>query len=306
MEQISFLERISKVFGLITSSAFFISLLVIVILTVALVIINSKVKIKLPKLFAGIGYLIIIIFIIVKYGMALYNMQDTFTNKVFSSFYFPNLITYVSIILISIFVMILNILNREKTLVFKIISIISFGIILLLFIIALDIVIKNEIDIYSAKSIYENTDLMVIIQTSTAIFFIWMIIELIDYFSRKLSLKVDATAKNNGNKNNNNQSNINSNNPKTIGEYNNNIKNNYMNNYYNKHATYGSAGNNAYNNYYGTYNNYSNLNSNYNQNLNNNYYNNTYQPENNYQVQNESGYKKVNYLSDTTDDFNSK
>ncbi len=294
MEQISFLERIGKIFGLITSSAFFISLFVIVILTVALVIINSKVKIKLPKLFAGIGYLIVIVFIIVKYGMALYNMQDTFTDKVFSSFYFPNLITYISIVLISIFVMVLNILNREKTLVFRTIGIISFGIIIMLFIISLDTVIKNEIDIYSAKSIYENTDLMVTIQTSTAIFFIWMIIELIDYFSKKLAIKVDSKPKSNGNKNNTSNQNA-----KTISEYNNNIKNNYMNNYYNNQKNnYNTIGSNNsnYSNYYGTYNNsnYSNQ---------NNYQNVKSEYQNINKDANDNTYKRVNYLSDVNDDY---
>ena len=187
MENYNLLHRIGKIFGLITSSTFFITLFVIIVLTVALVIINSKVKIKLPKILAGVGYLIIVVFVFIKYGSAFNGLQDTFTNKAFSSFYFPNLITYISIVLISIFVIILNFLSKTKTIVFKVISIISFGTIMSLFVIILDIVIKKEIDINSAKSIYENTDLMILIQASTFVFFIWMVIELIDYFSKKLT-----------------------------------------------------------------------------------------------------------------------
>ena len=64
MTEVSLFDRIGRIFGLINSSTFFISLLIIVLLTVAMVIINHKVKIKLPKIFAAVGYLIIIVLIL--------------------------------------------------------------------------------------------------------------------------------------------------------------------------------------------------------------------------------------------------
>lgn len=343
MEEISFLDRIGKIFGLITSSGFFISLLIIVILTVAFVVLNSKLKIKLPRIFLAIGYLIVIIFVIIKYGMAFYNIQDSFTNKVFSSFYFPNLITYVSILLISIFVIIIDFVNKEKTMAFKVVSIVSFGTIFTFFVIILDLVKKNEIDVTSAQSIYENTDLMVAIQASTAIFFIWMVIELIDYFSKKLALRLDNNEKNVNNASVNKQNYAN----RTINDYNNYTKQNYMNNYYNSkgYNNYGNYNNyNGYNNY-NNYNNYSSNNyssydySNYygigssnnldnNTDFYNNYYdmyNNTYKNDINKNVNKEkvigkpkqdeyksvhyldeesnNTYKKVNYLNDSLDNY---
>lgn len=275
MENISFLERISKIFGLVTSSGFFISLLLIIVLTIGFTIFNSKIKTKIPKIVGGIGYLLIIIFIIFKYAIAFYNLQDSFTDKLFSSFYFPNLITYVSILLISIFVIIMDFVSKNKTIVFKIIGVTSFGIILLLLALILDTVIKKEIDVYSAKSIYESNDLMILIQATTAVFFIWMVIELIDYYSRKIAKKLDA---NTNNINNSSTKNINYNNANSYQNYNgNNSKNIYNNNLNNNlNTNYSRNTNNNYRNVNNNQiynNNYSNV-ANYNQSQNKNIINN--------------------------------
>ncbi len=301
MENISFLERISKIFGLVTSSGFFISLFLIVALTIGFTIFNSKVKTKIPKVAGGIGYLLIIVFIIFKYAIAFYNLQDSFTDKLFSSFYFPNLITYVSILLVSIFVIIMDFVSKNKTLVFKIIGVTSFGIILLLLALILDTVIKKEIDVYSAKSIYESNDLMILIQATTAVFFIWMVIELIDYYSRKIAKKLE-------NKDSKSVTNVSSNlgtNNTRISNVNNGVsKVNYSN--VNSHQIYNSNNNynNGINSNYNSYTNYGqnviNNGQNYtnivnsNQSSFNNISNNANNNQNN--VNNSSQYKKVNYL----------
>ena len=338
MDEISVFDRIGRIFGLINSSTFFISLLIIVILTVAIVIVNHKVKIKIPRILAAIGYLIIIVFVIVKYGMAIWNVQDSFTDKVFSSFYFPNLITYICILLISFFVIIINFIDKTKTLIFKTISVISFGTILLLFVIILDTVKKNEIEVSSAKSIYENTDLMILIQASTAIFFIWMVIELIDYFSKKLSNRIDDNEK--AKKPASNYKNYQTN--TRIGDYSNSQGSKYINNYYNNKGynyNYGYSnyygiqrGNNTnynYSNYGGNdyvdYNNSSSYN-NYSYNQKKDYVNSNYnydysayaKSNDNKKINNNSDeyksvnyleekdeYKSVNYLDDSSDEYKS-
>ena len=301
MENISLLERISKIFGLVTSSGFFISLFLIVALTIGFTIFNSKVKTKIPKVAGGIGYLLIIVFIIFKYAIAFYNLQDSFTDKLFSSFYFPNLITYVSMLLVSIFVIIMDFVSKNKTLIFKIIGVTSFGIILLLLALILDTVIKKEIDVYSAKSIYESNDLMILIQATTAVFFIWMVIELIDYYSRKIAKKLE-------NKDSKSVTNVSSNlgtNNTRISNVNNGVsKVNYSN--VNSHQIYNSNNNynNGINSNYNSYTNYGqnviNNGQNYtnivnsNQSSFNNISNNANNNQNN--VNNSSQYKKVNYL----------
>ena len=284
-----------------TSSGFFISLFLIVALTIGFTIFNSKVKTKIPKVAGGIGYLLIIVFIIFKYAIAFYNLQDSFTDKLFSSFYFPNLITYVSILLVSIFVIIMDFVSKNKTLVFKIIGVTSFGIILLLLALILDTVIKKEIDVYSAKSIYESNDLMILIQATTAVFFIWMVIELIDYYSRKIAKKLE-------NKDSKSVTNVSSNlgtNNTRISNVNNGVsKVNYSN--VNSHQIYNSNNNynNGINSNYNSYTNYGqnviNNGQNYtnivnsNQSSFNNISNNANNNQNN--VNNSSQYKKVNYL----------
>ena len=308
MEEISFLERISKIFGLVTSSSFFISLLLIVVLTIGFTIFNSKVKTKIPKIAGGIGYLLITIFIIFKYAIAFYNLQDSFTDKLFSSFYFPNLITYVSILLISVFVIIMDFISKNKTLIFKIIGVTSFGIILILLALILDTVIKKEIDVYSAKSIYESNDLMILIQATTAVFFIWMVIELIDYYSRKIAKRLDNNTKSSQINNNNLKSspnnrttNTSANKTQNYNVYNmNNIGNNNLNN-----KTYNRQPIVSNNQNYGTNYNYNNSinkvqnSNNYNQ---NNHYNsnNSFAQNQTNSTSAQSDFKKTNNMNGNT------
>ena len=104
MIDVSFTERISQIFKVFVSSPFFIALFVIVLLSVAIYFINFKKAAKYTKYFIIAGYLSILVFVFVKYGTFVSNLQDSFITKIFTAMYFPNLITYLCILIISIFI----------------------------------------------------------------------------------------------------------------------------------------------------------------------------------------------------------
>ena len=85
-------ECISKVFGIIVKYPFSFFLLALVIFTVLIIIFNKKIKSKAPKLIAILSWIIVIVFMGVKYSSAALFLKDTLKSKTFTSIYFPNLI----------------------------------------------------------------------------------------------------------------------------------------------------------------------------------------------------------------------
>lgn len=185
MAEISFIDRIIKIFEMITSSSFFVSLFIIVVLTIVILVINSKVQSKVPKYLAAITYTLIMAYILIKYGNYVFTLNDSLVEKVFKTMYFPNLITYACMLLITIFIIIVTFIKKYSNII-KIGNITCFSLIWFFFVLILDFVKSNSIDIYDTKEVYSNEALMILLQASMNIFFIWMGILLIDLIVKKI------------------------------------------------------------------------------------------------------------------------
>ena len=186
MTDYSFGERLIKIFELITSSTFFISLLVIIVLTIIILVINSKVKSKVPRYLAAFAYILIMVYVLVKYGAYVLSLNDSLVEKLFKAMYFPNLITYVCMLIITIFILIITFINKKYSIVLKIGNILCFCLIWFFFILILDTVKSAGINIYETTEVYSNEALMILLQASMYIFFIWMGILLIDLIVKKI------------------------------------------------------------------------------------------------------------------------
>ncbi len=203
MTEYSFWERISTIFDMVISSTFFISLLVIIILTIVILIVNSKVKSKIPKYLSALAYVVIMVYVIIKYGSYVLSINDSFIEKVFSAMYFPNLITYLCMLMVTIFILITTFISKNYSFVVKIGNIVSFSLMWFLFVLILDVVKSNNIDIYDVTSIYSDSTLMILLQASTYIFFIWMGLLLMNFIVRKITFAMEHKKNNNININNN-------------------------------------------------------------------------------------------------------
>jgi len=180
MPQISFGERMSKLFGIILTSPFFISLFIIAILTMAILIVNAKVKDKLVRIISALGYTCIIAFIFIQYGASVITLSDNLFQNIFSTIYFPSLISYICMILAAVLLLIRTMVNNKISTIMKLSNVAAFIIILFLFILTMDVIIRNSIDIYSKAAVYTNESLVVLIQSSMGVFAIWLILILID------------------------------------------------------------------------------------------------------------------------------
>ena len=191
MTEISFLDRIKTIFEMIFSSTFFISLFIVLILTIIILIVNSKIKSKIPKYFSILAYLIIMIFVFVKYGSYVLSINDSVVEKFFSAMYFPNLVVYLSMLLITLLLLAINFIYDKFSSVTKICNSFCFGIIWFFFVLILDLVKNEEINVYEITEIYSNETLMILLQASMYVFFVWVGILLMNLAVRKISDKLD-------------------------------------------------------------------------------------------------------------------
>ena len=169
----------------------------LVIFTLLLIVFNKKIKSEAFKYIATLSWIAVAIATGIKYSMSVKFLQQTLKSKTFTAIYFPNVVTYIVMLLISILIFFFAIVKKEKSTVIKLINYTCFGVIWVNFILILREVFKREITIYDPLTIFKYETLQVLIQTSTWIFVLWLIALFINYLSKNVTNKLDNLAKKN-------------------------------------------------------------------------------------------------------------
>lgn len=197
LQKFTLFECIKKVLEVVYKYPFSIFLLGLIVFTLLITIFNKKIKSEAFKYIAILSWIVIAISMGIKYYMSIKFLQHTLKSKTFSTIYFPNVITYIIMLLISIYLFFRAIIKKEKSIVMKLINYTCFGFIWVNFILILREVFKEEITIYDPLTIYKYETLQVLIQTSTWIFVLWIIAVLIYYLAKKVTNKLDSLAEKN-------------------------------------------------------------------------------------------------------------
>ncbi len=182
-ENTNILNTLLNLFKIIISSPFFLSLFFVLILTIVVLFINTKLNKKFLKIIIGIAYASISILTIIYYSSSLSNLMDTIVEKIMTALYFPNYISYICMILISTIWFVRIIIDKKITPFSKTINISSHLIIIFLFILTLDIITKNNINVTLRSEVYKNKALLNLIESTTFIFAITIIGNIIDVIS---------------------------------------------------------------------------------------------------------------------------
>ena len=180
MTYLNILEKIKILFNtLIDFKIILIFTILLIILTFLYLIkkLNSKKYTKCIILSLIISLLISILDNIKELSSTFNN----FTTLFFKNIYFPSVYTYIGIIVIIFLSTIVTLLNRNTKKIYKIINSTTFTLNSILFILILNIIAKNKIDIFSIDSLYTNTPLVVTLEISTGLFILWTFTLLIAY-----------------------------------------------------------------------------------------------------------------------------
>lgn len=191
MTNISFGNRIKTIFDLVMSQSFFVTLFVILVLTVAILVVNIKIKSKAPKYMSIIACTGVGALVLARYGKYVLSLNDSIVDKFFRAAYFPNVVVYLSMLIITVLLLAYVLIDNRFTIYTKICTFLCFFITWFLFVLVVDTVKKEKLNFYEVKELYANKDVMVVLQASMFVFIIWSAIVIVDIVVRKLAHKMD-------------------------------------------------------------------------------------------------------------------
>lgn len=176
MNDFSFVEKIKMLMELISSSYLFLGVMIVCILLLTLLIILTILNKKVNKWVFIIVSIILGLLLLINYGDIIIKALDVILDSIFMALYFPNLPVYISIILVSNILFIISIFNKKQTKVKKITNTINAIFLDFLLILIIEVVRNNNINIYEEVSLYTNSNLLILLELSTAIFVSWILI----------------------------------------------------------------------------------------------------------------------------------
>lgn len=186
MNNFSLMEKFSMLMKLISSSYLFLICMIIGVLILTILIICTIFNKKVNKWVFIIVSTIVGILLLINYGDIIIKVLDIILDGIFMALYFPNLPVYISVILISNIVFIASIFNKRQTKVQKITNTINAIFLNFLLILIIEVVRKNNINIYEEITLYTNSNLLVLLELSMGIFVSWILISLFISAHKKL------------------------------------------------------------------------------------------------------------------------
>ncbi|MBR6690945.1 MAG: hypothetical protein IKL65_06390 [Bacilli bacterium] len=186
MNDFSLVEKINILMDIIVSSPLFLFCSMLAVAVLILFIICVKKEKKVNKwIFISI-WIILGIILIINYNSIVFNIIDSLFDSLFMALYFPSLTVYVTIISISNFIFLYSLINKKIDKKYKIINFINMLITNLLLILIIDTVKSNSINIYDEINLYTNSNLLVLLELTSALFVSWILVLLLVSAHNKL------------------------------------------------------------------------------------------------------------------------
>lgn len=174
MIEFTLFDKISTVFNLIFSTPLFLILILGFILMIIDINFISK-KDKKTKIIYFVVSIVILGLLLEQYFPSLLNIFNIVFKNIVSMIYFPTVLEYIIVLLISLFILLFSIFNKNINRKIKIINEFVFSINTFIFFLILDQISSSKVNLASKLSIYTNDNLMMLFELSIAIFVIWVI-----------------------------------------------------------------------------------------------------------------------------------
>ena len=189
MSPLSLITKLQTVFDLIISKNLYLMILaVIVILTIIFITTNGSNK-KQSKRTYILLYLAGFIFIAFQYGSSFMTLIDYAINEVFITYYFPNIVIYIIMLIITNIVLFKTIFDNKVDFKLKVINSTAFAIIMYLFILAISQVSSLNLDVFNVTELYSSNAVRSLLELSMFIFVFWMVVLIVYHLIRKYQYK---------------------------------------------------------------------------------------------------------------------
>lgn len=189
MKFLNIFEKLEILFNLIVNSNIFTFLIISII---GVILFRLKDKISNKKMIFGIYFveLIALGFIFFEGKEFIINTLNIIIDNIFINFYFPSLYVYLFIFIISLIIFIYTLLNKYISKIYRNITYTYYLIFNFIFIILLNVISKNNIDVFSKTNIFTNNEVLVLLELSTLIFFLYLVTNSLIYITNALILFV--------------------------------------------------------------------------------------------------------------------
>lgn len=176
MVKYSIIEKFNVLLTIIKSSPFFLTCFIVGTFLLSFVILDFKTTKKVRNKFMLLSLILTIGFIIYKYYNYLITLSDNLVEEIFMAIYFPNLAVYTIVIVSTNICLFVSLLKKKLQNEYKVANIFSTILLDFLFILILETIIKNKIDVYETLTVYSNKELLILIELSTAIYTAWLLV----------------------------------------------------------------------------------------------------------------------------------
>lgn len=171
----SLIDKLKSLIDLISSSAFFVILLLVFIgLSIYLYrAINENNQKAKKKCIIGYGIFLVIISII--YHEFLGNILNTFIDKFFMAFCFPSIFLYIGILIVVNLIFFKTVFKKELPKFQKAVHIFVYFFMHFLSILLLQFILKENIDVSTEVTMYMNTTVLNVVGLGITVFIAWIL-----------------------------------------------------------------------------------------------------------------------------------
>lgn len=171
-------DKMKIIFDLLFSSFMSIEIFLFFLLLFVLVIVNIKVKNRLvPIILTFIVFILIIAFIV---GFSSYALTciDSFIMKIMDYYYFPSTVVFFFIFLFMVGVFVYTMFCKKKMTFKKVFNYICSVSVFFFFAMFTSLAIIGNLDLVDIVALYENNQILTVVQFSNLIVLLWIIVTL--------------------------------------------------------------------------------------------------------------------------------
>ena len=184
-------EKLEIIFKMIIGSNIF-TVLLFLIIAILLLRLTNKITNKKTGLFIYLIEIIILAITFIENKSFLIPTFNKIIDNIFLNFYFPSIYIYLFISVLSVIIFIYTLLNRYISKTYKTITNIYFLTFNFIFILLINNISKYNIDVFAKESLFTNNSILVLLELSTSLFFVYLLINSLVYFTNSLILFVET------------------------------------------------------------------------------------------------------------------
>ncbi len=189
--ELGFLEKMKIIFKLLFSSFMSIEILIFFLLLFLLLIFNIKIKNKIVPIALSVVCISLMLSFMIGFSSYTITCVDSFIMKVMDYYYFPSTVVFFFICLFMIGVFIYTLFSKKLNTLKKVINYLCSIVVFLFFSLFTCIAIVNKLDLADQIALYENKQIITVVQVSNLVVLFWIIVTVFYYLYLFFKKKFD-------------------------------------------------------------------------------------------------------------------